>query len=73
MKHELRNLAGLSGDALADLRDELASLETAEDIFRWLRAAGFHDGTEDVVIQDEFTHDGIFPYRDGLHLVFGLT
>ena len=70
---ELRNLASLSDEALSALRREVGEHQTAEDVFRWLRSTGRHDGTEDVVVQDEFTHDGIFPYERGLFLVYGLT
>ena len=73
MKGEFRNLTDRSEQELAELRDEVADHETVEDIFRWLRSSGSHDGTEDVIVQDEFTHDGIFPYRDGLYVVYGLT
>ena len=73
VKREFRNLTDRSEQELSELRSEVANHETAEDIFRWLRTSGIHDGTEDVVVQDEFTHDGIFPYRGGLHLVYGLT
>lgn len=73
MSPVLRNLSGRPDGELASLRDAVAKHESVEDVFRWLRDSGLHDGSEDVVVQDEFTHDGIFPYKDGLFLVYGLT
>ena len=73
MGRELRDLSGKSESELAPLAADVSNHETLEDVFRWVRGLGIHDGTEDLIKQDEFTHDAIFPYRDGLYLVYGLT
>lgn len=73
MKPQLRNLANLPEHELADLQNQVAEHWTLEDIFKWSRRVGTYDGTEDLIVQDEFTHDAVFPYRKGLFLVYGVT
>ena len=72
----VHNRAGLTPDELRMLEAELSGLETLADVMRWGRglSAGVVTARviEDVVIQDEFTHDAIVPWADRA-LVFGST
>ena len=72
----IRNWAGLSPAELEALQGELASLESLSDVIRWGRsqAPGSVEPSviSDVVVQDEFTHDAIVPWRSRA-LVFGST
>ncbi len=69
----MRNLSGQPDRDLAPLVADITKHETLEDVFRWVRSLGIHDGTENLIKQDEFTHDAIFPYRDRLYVVYGVT
>ncbi|HEX4439645.1 MAG TPA: hypothetical protein VH854_06215 [Thermoanaerobaculia bacterium] len=73
---DVRNRAGLSDSELAGLAAELESLESLSDVIRWGRSQPAGSVVpaviRDVVIQDEFTHDAIVPWRDRA-LVFGAT
>lgn len=58
------------------METQLANLESLSDVLRWGRQQppGMHPAViTDVVVQDEFTHDAIVPWRDGRALVFGST
>lgn len=72
----LRDRRGLPADELRQLEGELGSIESLADVLRWGRnqPAGVVDRRVivDVVIQDEFTHDAVVPWRDGA-LIFGST
>jgi hypothetical protein len=69
--------ASLSAARLAEIQNELETLHTLQDVLTW----GFKQpvGTvnsqiiADVVIQDEFNHDVIVPWKDGLVIVYGTT
>ena len=68
----LTNHAALPPDALAAVRDEVAPHATLERVLAWTRSAGV--GVEEIVTQDEYTHDVVVPYRDtGLYLVYDTT
>lgn len=58
------------------LEVELAALESLADVIRWGRGQPAGSVSPpvitDVVVQDEFTHDAIVPWR-GRVLVFGST
>jgi hypothetical protein len=72
----LRDRSSLPRKDLELLEAELANLESLADVLRWGRglASGLVQPAVivDVVIQDEFTHDAVVPWRDGA-LVFGST
>jgi hypothetical protein len=73
---KIQNRAGLALADLADIEAQLANLESLSDVLRWGRQQppGPHPAViADVVVQDEFTHDAIVPWRDGHALVFGST
>jgi len=71
------NHANLSSDAVADITAELSGQENLRDVMSWALAS--RSGTfipsvvADVIVQDEFTHDVVVPWRDGLVLVYDTT
>jgi hypothetical protein len=69
----VENRAALSADALALLDAEVAGHRTLAEVVRWGLDRRPPLVVEDVVIQDEFTHDVVMPWRDGLHLVYDTT
>jgi hypothetical protein len=72
----IRNRSRLSSAEIDALEPELGGLESLADVLRWGRAqpAGSVKPAviTDIVVQDEFTHDAIVPWRDQA-LVFGST
>lgn len=66
------NRAGLSSELLAALKTELANLTILQDVIRWGFSQTPPSDVADVVIQDEFTHDVVLPWRD-VFLVFDTT
>ena len=40
---------------------------------RWVLARRPPEALTEVVVQDEFTHDVVVPWRDGLYLVYDTT
>ena len=71
------NHANLSAERLATIESELPEQHTLLAVFNWGREQA--SGTlapgvvAEVIVQDEFTHDAIVPWRDGLVLVYGTT
>jgi hypothetical protein len=68
---KLLNLAHLPGPALADLESAVARHRSLEEVLHFAFA---HDTSiAEIVVQDEFTHDVVVPWRRGLHLVYDTT
>ena len=71
------NYANLSTDVVAQIATDLSSQENLQDVMSWALSAP--QGTfiptvvAEVIVQDEFTHDVIVPWRDGLVLVYDTT
>lgn len=67
--------AGLAGADFAALAAQMDGLESLSDVLTWgRRLPGLHPAViADVVVQDEFTHDAIVPWREGRALVFAST
>ena len=71
------NHANLTANLLADIAKELEAQENLRDLMTW--AFSFPRGTflssvvDEVIVQDEFTHDLIVPWREGLVLVYDTT
>ena len=71
------NHTNLSSDAIAGIETELSAQENLKDVMAW--ALAHPHGTfifsvvAEVIVQDEFTHDVIVPWRDGLVLVYDTT
>jgi hypothetical protein len=64
-------------DQLASIEAEIAHQQNLQDLMKWAladRNGVFRPGVAtDVVVQDEYTHDVIVPWRDGLVLVYDTT
>jgi hypothetical protein len=67
------NHAGLEAAQLEALARLVARHETLQDVVRWGVLYTPPLLIVDIVVQDEFTHDVIVPFRDGLHLVYDTT
>lgn len=71
------NHANLSPATIAGIAGELSAQENLKDVMAW--AFSYPRGTfilsvvAEVIVQDEFTHDVIVPWRDGLVLVYDTT
>ncbi len=70
---DVSNLAGLGDDQLRAIEEAVAQHQILDDVLRWGRRQMPPREIVDVVVQDEFSHDVIFPYEDGLYLVYGTT
>jgi hypothetical protein len=68
----LINRAGLGSEQLVALKTELKDLTILQEVIRWGFAQTPPSDVADVVIQDEFTHDVVLPWRD-VFLVFDTT
>jgi hypothetical protein len=71
---EVINHAGLSGEEVRRIGALLGRQKSLKDVIRWAKGqpAGMLRPTvvEDVVIQDEFSHDVIVPWGPNLTLVY---
>ena len=71
------NRANLTPEEIERVGGELSRHRNLNDVMKW--ALAHPAGTfippvvADVIVQDEFTHDVIVPYRDGLVLVYDTT
>ena len=64
---------GLGTDLMtrsAELRDEAGNLRSLDEAFKWAMKQIPRFAPDDVVIQDEYTHDVLFKSDDGSYLVF---
>jgi hypothetical protein len=63
--------------AIARIEHELSGQQNLIDLMKWV--GSYPAGTflptvvSNVVVQDEFTHDVVVPFRDGLVLVYDTT
>jgi hypothetical protein len=73
----LLNQANLSPQTIAEIEAQLSDQENLKDVMTW--ALSSPSGTfipqvvADVIVQDEFTHDVVVPWREGLVLVYDTT
>ena len=71
------NKAQLSAEQLAAIERELSGQQNLGDVMKWALAHPAAIFTRaviaGVVVQDEFTHDVIVPWRDNLVLVYDTT
>lgn len=69
--------AGLPPGRAAEVARELSGQHNLNDVMRWALAhpAGVFEPSvvAAVVAQDEYTHDVVVPWRDGLVLVYDTT
>lgn len=74
---QVLNYANLSPEELRAIESELGGQQNLNDVMKWALAypAGVFISkiVANVVVQDEFTHDVIVPWRDGLVLVYDTT
>ncbi|MFT3769460.1 MAG: hypothetical protein QM820_28820 [Minicystis sp.] len=64
---------GVSPDRVDDVAAVIAGQKTLEDVVRWGLAQKPPRLVEDVVVQDEYTHDVVIRWADGLYLVYDTT
>jgi hypothetical protein len=73
----LLNQANLSPQTIAEIEAQLSDQENLKDVMTW--ALSYPSGTfipqvvAEVIVQDEFTHDVVVPWREGLVLVYDTT
>jgi hypothetical protein len=69
--------ANLPPEEIARLESELAGQQNLNDVMKWAlshpKGVFIPPVVSQVIVQDEFTHDVIVPYRDGLVLVYDTT
>ena len=71
------NRAGLSYEQFEAIEFELRDQRSLQDLLRWSQEQP--EGTlipgviSRFVVQDEFTHDLVVPWRDGLFIAYGTT
>ncbi|MBI5512155.1 MAG: hypothetical protein HY909_00215 [Deltaproteobacteria bacterium] len=69
----LDDRVGLSAAERARLAHLLDAHHTLEDVLRWGLAQEPPRLVEDVVVQDEYTHDVVVPWEAGRYLVYDCT
>ncbi len=71
------NHANLPPEQIAQLESELSGQQNLNDVMKWAlshpKGVFIPSVVADVIVQDEFTHDVIIPYRDNLVLVYDTT
>jgi hypothetical protein len=63
----------LTPEQRSALVGELSPLGTLQDVVRWGFSRSPPSDVAAVVVQDEYCHDVVMPWRDGLYLVFDTT
>lgn len=64
---------GVAADRVAGLDEIIAGQKTLEDVVRWGLAQRPPRLVERVVVQDEYTHDVVLGWADGVYLVYDTT
>jgi hypothetical protein len=64
--------ARLPEEVRESLEREVRPLRSLEQIVRWAFSRTPPSAIADVIVQDEYTHDVVIPWR-GVHLVFDTT
>ena len=71
------NHTNLDPEQIAKIGVELSEQENLNDVMRWAlsqpKGVFIPSVVADVIVQDEFTHDVIVPWRDGLVLIYDAT
>jgi hypothetical protein len=71
------NHANISPEEISQLESELSGQQNLNDVMKWAlshpKGMFIPSVVANVIVQDEFTHDVIVPYRDGLVLVYDTT
>ena len=63
----------VDGAVLASIETLVATQKTLEDVVRWGLARKPAAMIELVVVQDEYTHDVVLRWADGVYLVYDTT
>ncbi len=73
---KIKDLANLSTDEFAQIKNELANHKTLGQVLAWANAKPKGDFlpqiVSEVITQDEYTHDVVIPFRK-VFLVFDTT
>ena len=72
----VENHAELAATLIAEIEAQLPDQQNLQDVMIWaLSNPGSFTSqvVSDVIVQDEFTHDVVVPWRDGLVLVYDTT
>ena len=73
----LVNQANLPPQTIAEIETQLADQENLKDVMNWALSYPVRtfipQVVANVIVQDEFTHDVIVPWREGLVLVYDTT
>lgn len=72
----LVNQCALSSEQLSELEALIPAQENLKDLMEWALANSTSFAPQvvaNVIVQDEFTHDVVVPWRDGLVLVYDTT
>jgi hypothetical protein len=73
----LLNQANLSPQTIAEIEAQLSDQENLKDVMTWALSSPsgifIPQVVADVIVQDEFTHDVVVPWREGLVLVYDTT
>ena len=71
------NRTNLSPHVIAEIEAQLADQENLKDVMNWALShpvdTFLPQVVADVIVQDEFTHDVVVPWREGLVLVYDTT
>lgn len=71
------NRAKLSPDQLTVMEQEIGLHRSLDEVLKWGLAQPAGEVTAkvvaEVITQDEYTHDVIVPWKDGLVIVYGIT
>jgi hypothetical protein len=71
MQIEVR--AALDQVTLESIEATVRSQKTLEDVVRWGLLTKPPRLVADIIVQDEYTHDVVMPFRDGIYLVYDTT
>jgi hypothetical protein len=71
------NHASLPPEEIARIESEVAGQQNLNDVMKWAlsqpKGVFIPSVVADVIVQDEFTHDVVVPYHNGLVLVYDTT
>ena len=71
------NHANLLPEQIVQIEQELSGQDNLNDVMKWAlsqpKGIFIPSVVANVIVQDEFTHDVIVPYRNGLVLVYDTT
>ena len=69
----LKNLAGIDPGRLSSIQTALLGQNNLESVIRWGEAQNSSRRITEIITQDEFTHDVVLPFDEGIYLVYDTT